>query len=220
MFVTTTLLCLPEIEVNPYQLDEHISNIRNHINHVLLRDRDENHKSIIGYPKVQFRSYENRLALFGINEGSTLLNDFAFINQLLELYKTEQIITDLTTPINKIGAKENQTFRYKITDYLPFNEDYYSKWKNINGFVDRMTFLQDELLKKHVANFCEDLDYTPKEEITVKLLNFIKRDAKKIKDVNFIRCHVAFETNVQLPEYIGLGKIKSKGNGVLRYFDE
>jgi hypothetical protein len=218
MFVTTTLLCLPEVATNPYQLDEHIAKVRKHFDHPFFKNRDENHQSIIGYPKVQFRSFENRLAFFGINEGSTLLNDFTFINQLLELYQTEEIITDLTTPINKIGFKTNQTFRYKITDYLPFNEDYYNKWKNIDGFIDRMTFLQDELLKKHIINFCGDLGYSLKDEVNVKLLNFVKRDAKQIKDVSFIRCHVVFETNVQLPQYIGLGKFKSKGNGVLRYF--
>lgn len=176
--------------------------------HDLLHNHTEEGGEHYRYPLVQFRHD----GFCGINEGETLLM------QLLPLLLAETQL-NMATHREEI-AMLDQTRQYRIINWQPFHSENYQLWQHTSGLIDRMELLQ-KILTGHILGFCRAMGFEiPDKSLQVKLIGTLKEFGyKKFSTLNAdlwrLTFELVFETNIQLPQQIGLGKGVSKGKGIV-----
>ncbi|UBM60771.1 hypothetical protein LAG90_09000 [Marinilongibacter aquaticus] len=182
----------------------------------LMHNHDEEGEDIIRYPLIQYRSYGRKATLFGIGEGTKVLKSLLLENKLPENFKREYSIEEHQA---ELGLYETLS-TYHIEDFLPLNSENYLKWRQLLSLADKVKLAED-ILKGHLLNLCQSLGYTlDGGHLTVYLKQLDKRPSKTLEasgnKMSFLCFDTIFETNLMLPEGIGLGKGKSKGFGITR----
>lgn len=159
-------------------------------------------------PKIQYKLIDNKLSIYGINEGSDLIKQNLL--NLKELNINGEIIKNFK---NKIDIYEEdfevveQLYSYEFeTPWLALNDVNYKKYKK--GEFDLNKQLQNNIL----SNF-KDCKVSIDKRIMVKG-NF--RPVKlSMKDTQLIGFRGEFICNVKIPKYMGIGKRKSIGYGTV-----
>ncbi len=185
-------------------------------------------KTIVRYPKIQFRERNGHAAIWAVQEGAPRLIEFIqeykqrfewggkkFSLNLLQLPEETKNFT-----LKPFRGKTTEPLQvYRLYYYIPFinenpgrNYDWYKASRNLPD-IEKTKRLQ-ELLTAHLCSF---IHYTggfiPKEKIKLTIL-----DKKLLEGVTFKgRIHAAFEirytVNLPLPPFIGLGNKCSHGFG-------
>ena len=109
-----------------------------------------------------------------------------------------------------------QPFRYRLHKWQAFNPENYQKYRNMNGIVEQYAFLE-QLLKNQITSFAQGVGWTPEQAIDIKITGSAKEEWLQFKHHQKVLVYTLdFQTNVSLPDYIGLGKGASRGLGVVR----
>ncbi|HNU16082.1 MAG TPA: CRISPR-associated endonuclease Cas6 [Chitinophagaceae bacterium] len=185
-------------------------------------------KTIVRYPKIQYRERNGHAAIWAVQEGAALLIKFIqeykhrfewgekkFSLNLLQL--PEEIKNFTVKPVRRKAGEPLQV--YHLYYYIPFinenperNYDWYKASRNLPD-TEKTKRLQ-ELLTAHLCSF---IHYTggfiPKEKIKLTIV-----DKKLLEGVTFKgRIHAAYEirytVNLPLPPFIALGNKCSHGFG-------
>ncbi len=198
-------------------------------------------KTKIGYPFIQYRSIKTMLendnghkknfnlaGLFGVGIGVELI--FDLLNNIYQtgypndLYHFE--IEEYSADVGLLDVPQ----KYKINHWLPLNKttkkiegeffriDNYEVWKSEMSMKVRVEFLE-ELIAGQILDFCEEIGFRiPEKSLKVTLLDYktlgkVKYPNNDRQEVRFEAFDIIYEANINLPEYIGMGKGKSKGFG-------
>lgn len=171
------------------------------------------------YPLIQYRSYKGKGALFGLGVGAErLLTDKAAleknIGNCLKGSSEEMILSTEVSPKT-----------YQLKGWLPFNNKGYSE------FMEQDTQEQFRRLNRALSGgirafwdkiLSDDERRSMKEQkqqLHVVINSFSEPYYKNVYvDEGKMRWRaydIKFSANLDLPEWIGFGKVASKGNGVL-----
>lgn len=180
---------------------------------VTLRDR-----YVYRYPLIQYRIVEGRASIFGMGEGVATLKNWLF--RLPETISVRGRVYDLIIYNMRERRQElkmsHQMMRYRLMDYIGLNQDNYRKWEREVAYTERVKILQN-CLTGHLLGFATAWDYRLPEHLEVNI--------QLIKRMRWVRAykteHLAFnliyQTNLVLPEWVGLGKGIARGYGVQNY---
>lgn len=168
-------------------------------------------------PLIQYKQDHGRPMLVCLNEG---------IEELHHFFSQPDWTLDLNgrnapVRIQKLDVKQFQLgvrekpYRYHIRQWIGLNEDNYGTYSRLTGIVERL-FLLEKVLQNQVVNLLKQLDCTPEEPVNVKLLQLKDERWVSFKGVKVLAFSMEFETNVLLPDYVGLGKGCSSGWGVVK----
>ncbi len=179
------------------------------------------------YPKIQYKSDRRGgklrpMMVFSgecVQEAKTFFEqqnfDIYFKNEVrnLGIYNMDFIEYDLD-----IWAKE---YEFNLFNWIPFTEENYQKFKNARGVSERSE-LMDKILTHQIVYFAQahGLDTRQEafayiDEISKEGWMSLKHRGPKLKSFN-----LSFRTNINLPEYLGIGQGSSKGFGVVRFKPE
>ena len=109
----------------------------------------------------------------------------------------------------------DQSFQYRLHKWMPFNSDNYQEYMNLSGLVAQLRFLEEKL-SRQIQSFGESIGWSVPQPLEVKLMSLLKTDYLQYKRVKALVFTIDFESNVSLPDFIGLGKGASRGMGVVR----
>ncbi len=185
---------------------------------------EQSGNTIARYPLIQYQRWHNDFFLAGFNQGGDTLKElFAGLNPTCE------IDNYMLLKVKKVFDREQQvaatgcSFRYTITDWLPFNRVNYTQYKNA-GALTKKTKMLEHILKSHIVNDFSRflaLGFTL-ENTVVKILSCdsFTRSCVQLK-VNkhthdFQPFTLVFESNLLLPQYICLGNGKVYGFGLVK----
>jgi hypothetical protein len=208
-------------------------------NHVIDNEQNTSIITQKKYPLVQFRSIkttildkksENRqfdtAALFGVGLGfeaiGALIGNIMIQNRFPKL-KHIEVDTDETL----VSITQSPT-RYRLNHWLPLNKvvkhkenivvDNYASWIAPMTMKERIAFLEG-IIAGEIKDFCSAIGYEiPVEKLKVTLFDYKTLGKKpyptsKNGTLSYEAFDVIYEANILLPEYIGMGKGKSKGFG-------
>jgi hypothetical protein len=125
-------------------------------------------------------------------------------------------------PIKKLELKEfdlhaNHNKTYRIYNWMPLNSDDYRHFQSLTALSDILHFLQSRLLS-HILSYTEGIEWDIKKttNINAKIIEFLPErfvsfKGQKMQTFNFI-----FETNLPIPDMVGLGRGVSHGFGTVR----
>lgn len=169
---------------------------------------------IYRYPLVQYRVREGLASIFALNQGIEAVQQVLFTKKWEINWKnrvTGLVIQNQPERIRHT-LEIGQFHRRQMFKYLPFNAENYAKWLECNSLVERAALLE-RVLRGHILSCLWGLGWEGKEEIQVVVQEIRKTQLIPYHDQRLMAFDLVFDTNVNLPEGIALGKAVSFGFG-------
>lgn len=186
----------------------------------------ENKYEDYSYPLVQYRSVNGNGELFAINNGIKDLINFYNNNEVSNVLKTEFGITNWNIQSHNLRLNsKSQT--YFSDNYIVLDEDNKKIFDSIPSDLEeefqQKSFLEEKIVS-HLIEFCKRFNYCSDGHLWVRVIDFNLKAAdtftKTNKDKTVINYsltpfQITFQTNLEIPNEIGLGKKKAKGYGIV-----
>lgn len=183
---------------------------------VLFHNHIDDNKFRYSYPLIQYKRIQGKAAILCINEGVDAIGqflskcDFNFqIGNRLVHMETDSLKTD-KFPL-QISDKE---YHYHIQQWLPLNEENFSKYKKIENLDEKIHFLE-KILIGNILSMSKGLNQYIDKQIYTKITDIIDTQVIKYKEIKLLSLDIDFKANIYMPEYIGLGKEVSLGLGMI-----
>ncbi len=84
----------------------------------------------------------------------------------------------------------------------------------LEGVAEKIVFLE-KILTANILSFAKGIDITINKNIECKIINIQEPYLITYKNTKLMAFNLEFKTNVYLPNFIGLGKSSSVGNGIV-----
>ena len=158
---------------------------------------------------IQYRIIDNALSVIAYNEGVTILNDkFLKIDSLLINDKEIKIFEKQLDVKNQEFYVSDTLNEYNFDSlWLPINQ------KNYLSYINNKLDLNRALTNNILSNF-KGLGIKVDKQIMVKG-NFKERSVF-VNNIETFGFSGSFVGNVVIPDYMGIGKFKSIGFGVVK----
>jgi len=123
--------------------------------------------------------------------------------------------TELEDRIEDIGIFGRVTYRYSsLTPWLALNEKNYSTFMKMGSLQERKAFLS-KILVGNFLSLSKNFNLEIRDKVRVTLNNFTEVDLKA-GQIPMLGFKVNFATNYKLPFFVGIGKLVSKGFGIMK----
>ena len=109
---------------------------------------------------------------------------------------------------------ENADSHYRLRSWLPLNSENYKQYQESESLVERIQILE-RVLVGNILSFLKGVDIYLEEQLAVHVTDITGQRAVTYKKVKLMAFDIEFKANIQLPQYIGIGKNASIGCGVL-----
>jgi hypothetical protein len=167
------------------------------------------------YPVIQCKWIKNRILVIGIGQGAGLLKETSG--------NGENIIAGTERCILRGGDQDirhesfcmsDKTHSYEfLTPWLALNQQNARKFYNLKGKQERDAFMR-KILAGNLNTLAKSLDYDlPAALMCVSRVRFRR---ERIQDENVMVFVGSFETNLKIPDYLGIGQSISQGYGTIR----
>ena len=115
---------------------------------------------------------------------------------------------------NEILLTESADCHYRLRSWLPLNSENYKQYQESESMVERIQILE-RVLVGNILSFLKGVDIYLEEQINLHITDITGQRAVTYKKVKLMAFDIEFKINIQLPQYIGIGKNASIGCGVL-----
>ncbi len=169
------------------------------------------------YPLIQYKILHQKPAMVCLKEG---------IDEMQHLFATSDWGV-------KIGAKQmelsvsrldvklytvqvwNQMFHYRIRNWIGLSKpDALQEYQDLDSQKEKLAYLEKKLIG-NILSFAKGIDWHVDRKIELAITQIHRQLRPKIKGNAKVAFDLAFQTNVFLPNDIGLGKHSSLGYGTL-----
>lgn len=168
------------------------------------------------YPLIQYKRLQNRAAIVCLEAGVHEIHAF-FQGRPRQLQIGNRLITPEVDRLhlNEITLQAwDKTFPYKMHHWLALKPDNYREFQHMPDDAERDRFLST-ILRGNILSMAKGLGWFVDREIKVNLLHRSPMRLAQYKDTRLSAFDVRFETNVWLPQNVGLGKGAALGFGVV-----
>lgn len=168
------------------------------------------------YPLIQYKRLNGKAAIVCIEEGIEL------VGQLLLEFPVSILIgtREQECRVEKIATKEvpfsmqNECISYRLHRWLPLNSKNYSLYQNTESLVERIKILERVLIG-NILSFLSGVNIHLEEQLKLHITNITNQRQATYKGVKLMAFDIEFKTNLNLPQYIGIGKNASVGYGTM-----
>lgn len=177
--------------------------------------KDDSSAFIHRYPALLCRQINNGIIVIGISQGADCLYGLTRDRKMLGSGDSICRITTCDPAIRPepFGSTSRiRTYEF-LTPWLALNQQYAKKFYTLNGKAERDAFMQ-KLLATHLQTLAKSLDCNPSEPIICTPCVRFKRE--RIDRENVIVFKGKFQTNLHIPDYLGIGRLVSQGYGTIR----
>lgn len=186
---------------------------------VLFHNHSEEDSFRFSYPLVQYKCIDGRAAIVCVGEGadmigellSSLVGEISLGGRIVELGAPQ--VFPIQSSIEIINGEEET---YHIARWTPLNSKNYDQYRMLEGLSERISFLEKTLVG-NILSMAKGLGIHFDDQIGCKILRISDPYLVRNKGVKMMAFDAFFKTNVSLPDYIGLGKHVSIGNGTVHH---
>ncbi|MEI7857581.1 MAG: CRISPR-associated endonuclease Cas6 [Methanomicrobiales archaeon] len=171
------------------------------------------------YPAVQCKQVKNTLLILGISQGAALLEELSKDQSEITAGKNTCRILERDSAIRNevFGISATPVIYEFLTPWLALNQQNAKKFYDLKGKTERDAFMQ-KILDGNLAILCKSLDYKSPTPITCEAkikfrIDWIERESVMV----FLG---KFRTNLQIPDYFGIGQSVSQGFGTMKCIPE
>ena len=170
-----------------------------------------------GYPLIQYKQINRKPMIISLDQGIEEIHHF-FENMQLGImlgsrpYELKIESLNLKQVEVKISPENHS---YKIENWIALNQDNFQAFTNLTSLAEQLTFLE-KTLTGNLLSFAKGIGWLVTEPIVVKVTKFDAPRLISLKGRKILSFNVSFNSNVLLPNHIGLGKSSSQGFGLLK----
>ena len=168
------------------------------------------------YPLIQYKRIHGKAAIVAIGEGTEAMGQFfSRWSPALRLGERElQLeVEDIKAEQVRIQLWQDE-FTYSLRKWLPLNQTNYGKFQQMEGVRERCEMLE-RTLTANMLSFLKGIGIHIDEELRCTITQLNDPYDIKYKGVKMKGFDIEFRTNLSLPDFIGLGKGVSLGNGTV-----
>lgn len=181
-------------------------------NNLFHNHKDENF--IYSYPLIQYKSMNGYAGIIGINEGGEALEELTnmdnFPCRLGEQLYNMKVQSVMSEKFN-IRITDIPVY-YKIYGWLPLNQNNYREFVKMQILSERINILE-KILVGNILSFAKGVSLFIDSVIICKLMSIDSQCPTYYKGVEMMSFNVTFQSNILLPEGIGIGKGASINRG-------
>lgn len=182
-------------------------------NNEAIHNHSENGKSIYKFPTVQYKIIDKKLSMVLFNEQiNFLIEIYTKINSLNLEQKNYTVEKNIEIKDYDIKYLEDLYLNYEfISYYLPFNQYNYSKYL-MGEYSLKNAIINNILEFLKGVNIILNKD----QKLKINKIEILNHKVVQTKNIKFQGFKIRFSINIDLPDYISLGKRKSIGYGVIK----
>ncbi|WP_315517971.1 CRISPR-associated endonuclease Cas6 [Hoylesella shahii] len=169
------------------------------------------------YPLIQYKRLNNKAALFCIGEGVENIGVFFASNNFNVRIGNKRHclqIEEVNAKLVDIACDTEQIYSYQLTNWLPLNEENYSLFTQTSDTEEQLIMLQ-RILTGNILSMLKGLCIRVEQRVEVHIKHLEERPNVIFKGVKLYCANISFDSNVLLPQHVGLGKHASVGFGIL-----
>jgi hypothetical protein len=210
------LFTLSLVPVNPMQfsITEFRSYLAEKLGEYTTIHKDTTSGFIYRYPVVQCKQIKNMLIVLGISQGADFLFEYTQGLNEISLGSAACTILERDTSIRseEFGIGIPQTYEF-LTPWLSLNQQNAKKFYTLKGKAERDAFMH-RILVNNLEMLAKSLDYKIPEPIQCEAKIRFRID--RIERENVIVFLGKFRTNLNIPDFFGIGQSVSQGFGTIR----
>ncbi|HIZ87938.1 MAG TPA: hypothetical protein IAC03_07275 [Candidatus Coprenecus pullistercoris] len=171
------------------------------------------------YPLIQYKRINGCAAIVCIGEGTEAISDF-FTDFKPDVTIGEQLIhleIDTIKPRRILIQPWNDMLTYRISTWIPFNQDNYGQFKALDSLAERYAMLE-RILTGNILSFAKGIGIHFDNQVICRITDVFRFFETEYKSVKHTAINAEFQSNISLPDNIGLGKGVSIGNGTIRMY--
>lgn len=168
------------------------------------------------YPLIQYKRLEKKAAIVCVEEGVDIIGQFLTeVNGTLTIGERQVTCnTGTILPARILVQTWQEMFNYHISRWLPLNSKNYQLYQNLEGVVEKTTFLEN-ILKGNLLSMLKGLNIHLEKELVLKITDISEAYLLYNKGVKMMAFNADFNCNLSIPNNIGIGKNASIGCGIV-----
>ena len=214
---TLTVLIDAEIRQNEIPLFRGavIHSLGEHPN-VYFHNHLEDDKFRYAYPLIQYKRLEGKAAIVCIEDGVDIIGQFLTeVDGTLTIGDRQVTCnTGRIQPARILVQTWEEMFSYHISRWLPLNSQNYQRYMDIEGVVEKVSFLEN-ILKANLLSMLKGLNILLEKELILKITEIGEPYLVHNKGVKMMAFNADFKCNLSIPSSIGIGKNASIGYGIV-----
>lgn len=168
-------------------------------------------------PRVRYIVLDAVPKLMSFNDGLEVVEEIYKVKPALQVGRAVYAVTgtELEDRVEEIGISDTTHRQYtSLTPWLALNENNYPVFIKMGSAQDRSLLLA-RILVGNLLSLSKNLNMELKETISLRV-NHFREIHLKAGQIPMLALMVTFETNYELPFPVGIGKLVSKGFGIMR----
>ena len=185
--------------------------------HSLFHNHAPNQSFFYQYPLIQYKSIRGNPALLCLEQG---------VDQTHHLFqqpnwKIQVSGRDVEMKVKQLDLKQytlqawDKKFTYSIRNWIALSQNSYQDYQQVENMADRVRFLETKLVG-NILSFAKGLQWHVDRKIEVCIQDLYSPKWVSLKGNKVLGFTANFQSNVYLPNYIGLGKSVSLGYGIVK----
>lgn len=168
------------------------------------------------YPLIQYKRLGGKAAIVCIEDGVDIIGQFLTeVNGTLTIGERQVTCnTGRIQPARILVQTWEEMFSYHISRWLPLNSKNYQLYKDIEGVVEKVSFLEN-ILKANLLSMLKGLNIHLEKELILKITELSDSYLLHNKGVKMMAFNADFKCNLSIPNNIGIGKNTSIGCGII-----
>lgn len=168
------------------------------------------------YPLIQYKRLGGKAAIVCVEEGVDIIGQFLTeVNGTLNIGERQITChTDKIQPARILVQTWEEMFNYHISRWLPLNSQNYQRYKDIEGVVERVSFLEN-ILKANLLSMLKGLNIHLEKELILKITEIGDSYLIHNKGIKMMAFNADFKCNLSIPNNLGIGKNASIGCGIM-----
>ncbi len=174
---------------------------------------------IYRYPLIQYKVSEKKATIVCLNEGTDDIHHLfgkRYLN--LRIGKREEQFEIEDIHLNYFNVQRWQArFSYALKDWQALNQENFRRYEQIGTERERLAFLEN-ILRANLLSFANGVGWQVDGPLTAGITRLKGVRRLPFKGRKVLAFTLNFQTNVSLPDYLGLGKGVSIGFGSIKRF--
>lgn len=168
------------------------------------------------YPLIQYKRLGGKAAIVCVEDGVDIIGQFLTeVNGTLNIGERQiSCHTDKIQPAKILVQTWEEMFSYHISRWLPLNSKNYQLYKDIEGVVEKISFLEN-ILKANLLSMLKGLNIHLDKELLLTITEIGDPYLLRHKGVKMMAFNADFKCNLSIPNNIGIGKNASIGYGTV-----
>lgn len=177
----------------------------------------DDNKFLYRYPKIQYKCINHRPMLLCVHEGVDEVHKlFEQPDWSINISQRNLELRIDRLEMHEFDMKVNPQWQsYHIKQWVGLNQKNYEEYQQLGGLVERITFLEKKLVA-HIISFAKGINWHIDKRFEVKITDLSPPRWVKVKDSRLLGFNISFDSQVFLPDFVGLGRKVSIGYGVVR----